>query len=130
MKKKGCSAEFAPQRDAELLRAFKNCLHLLGDVPQLVFYRRIAASPSSRFWVSEKRAAEVVAKIMKGDQLVGMIPKRREMFFEIFRRVDQLRCDNPKLSIAEATFQVVNSPAPEFYITEKSARQLLYKIRA
>ncbi len=130
MKKRGSVVEFTPQRDKELLSAFKAQLHLLGTVPLQEVFTRAAMSPASRFWVSEKRALIVVSKMMKGDRIVSMNPKKREMFFEIYRRVKRIYDEEPGITLTEATFRAVNSQAPEFYLTPKSARAMIYRLRA
>lgn len=130
MKKLGSKSDFIPQRNKELLDAFKQELYQLGSISNDRIFSRAAHRTASRFWVSEQRAAVVVSKMMKGDNLQSMNRKKREMYFEIFRRVMDLRKKNPKTTIYDAVFEVVNSPAPEFYLTDKSARVLIYQIRA
>lgn len=130
MKKIGSVVEFTPQRDDELLKAFKSQLHLLGTIPLQEIFTRAAMQPASRFWVSERRAMIVISKMIKGDQILSMNPKKREMFYEIFRRVKSMIKDEPGITLTEATFRAVNSPAPEFYLTPKSARAMIYRLRA
>ena len=130
MKKPGSVAEFGQQRDEELLNAFKAQLRHLGSISLDEMFERAAKSPASRFWVSERRAAAVISKMLKGDQILSMNPKKREMYFEIFRRAKRIFKENPGTTIADAAYEVVNSPAPEFYITTKSARVMIYKLRA
>ncbi len=130
MKKLGSTADFIPQRNKELLEAFKQELYQLGNISNDRIFSRAAHRKASRFWVSEQRAAVVVSKMLKGDRLLTMNRKKREMYFEIFKRVRILLEHNPHRTISDAVFEVVNSPAPEFYLTDKSARVLIYKIRA
>lgn len=130
MKKKGSVVEFTPQRDKELLKAFRNQLHLLGEVPLQEIFTRAAMSPASRFWVSEKRALIVISRMFKGDRILSMNSKKKEMFYEIFRRVKATRDEEPGITLTEAIFRAVNSPAPEFYLTPKSARAMIYRLRA
>lgn len=129
MKKPGSVSDFTPQRDRELLAAFKNQLHLLGDVPLPEIFHRAARQPASRFWVSERRAAAVVSKMLKGDLILSMNPKKREMYYEIFRRVERILNERPGCCLTDAVFEAVNSPAPEFYLTPKSARVMIYRLR-
>ena len=70
MKKKGAVVEFTPQRDEELLKAFKSQLHLLGTIPLQEIFTRAAMQPASRFWVSERRAMIVISKMIKGDRIL------------------------------------------------------------
>lgn len=130
MKKLGSVSEFKEQRDQELLKAFKNQLHLLGVVETNQLFVRASKCKASRFWVSEHRAGVVVSQIYKGSRLERMNPTRRRMYFEIYRRVKELRDADPTMTLSEAVFQVVNSPAPEFYLTTKSARAMIYRLRA
>lgn len=130
MKKKGSVVEFKEQRNKELLRAFRNQLSNLGELPLRELFDRASHSPASRFWVSERRAMMVMSKMLKGDNLSSMNPKRREMFQEIFRRVKRILEEQPGISLIEASFRAVNSPAPEFYLTPQSARTMIYRLRA
>lgn len=129
MKKKGSIVEFNSQRDRELINAFRAQLCHLGDVPVNELFTRAANSPASRFWVSEKRALIVVSKILKGDRILSMNRKKREMYFEISRRVKEHKAKEPGITLTEAIFRAVNSQAPEFYLTPKSARAMIYRIR-
>lgn len=130
MKKKGSVVEFKEQRNEELLRAFRAQLSNLGELPLTELFERTSMTPASRFWVSERRAMMVMSKMLKGDTLDSMNPKRREMFQEIFRRVKHILAEEPGISLIEASFRVVNSPAPEFYLTPQSARTMIYRLRA
>ena len=57
-------------------------------------------------------------------------PRRMAMICEINRRVDTLLSSRPDLSLAGAVYEVVNSPAPAFYISAGTMRTLLYEIGA
>lgn len=129
MKKKGAVSDFTKQRNEELKNAFKAQLHLLGTIPTEELFTRAAKMPASRFWVSERRAAEVISKMLKGDMMFGMNRKKREMYVEILIRVKEEMHREPGITVTEATFRAVNSPAPEFYLTPKSARVIIYRIR-
>lgn len=130
MKKKGSVIEFKQQRDKELLAAFRQQLSNLGTLPLEELFTRASLTPTSRFWVSERRAMIVVSQMIKGDRLLTMNHKRREMFYEIYYRVKDLLQKNPAMTLTEAAFRAVNSPAPEFYLTPKSARAMIYRLRA
>ena len=129
MKKKGAVSDFTKQRNEELKNAFKAQLYLLGTIPTEELFTRAAKMPASRFWVSERRAAEVISKMLKGGMMFGMNRKKREMYIEILIRVKEEMRREPGITVTEATFRAVNSPAPEFYLTPKSARVIIYRIR-
>lgn len=85
--------------------------------------------PAARFWVSASRAAVVVASIMRGDKLLYMRPNKREMFFEIHRRVIELRHTCSDWSMPKLIEAVIAQPAPKFYLAPGSARVLILKAR-
>lgn len=129
MKHFGSYFEYRQERDRDLMRAYREDLYscdviLLSDV-----WQRVADMPSARFWVSEERAAIVIARLFNGDKLQEMRPLKRQMFLEIFKRVKILKDSNPSLSISKCCMKVVNSPAPKFYMTPLSVRQTIYKIK-
>lgn len=130
MRKVGAKAEFNSQRDKELVDAFKKQLHLLGTMPQNKLFERASKMPASRFWVSEGRAAIVVSHLLKGGEINSMNPKKQEMYKEILKRVKAILREHPGVAVGDAVFKVVNSNAPEFYLTPLSARALIYKARA
>ncbi len=129
MKKIGSVSEFGPARDEELWRAYRSAIANSGVVTMDELYSMAAASPSSRFWVSERRASEVMGMILRGISLCFMTPMRQEMFREIFNRFIAYRRKHPDSSIYEATFHAVNSPAPKFYLTSKSAKVIICRFR-
>lgn len=120
MKHRGCICDFADERNKDLLRAYRTLLEE-SDVITSEIYERLVEMPSARFWVSEERAAIVVASMMKGDKLKTHKKNKREMYKEIYRRVMQLKRKKPDLTLLELVFDVVRKPAPKFYITPGSA---------
>ena len=92
-------------------------------------FKKIVDMPASRFWVSTPRAAVVIACIMRGDKLHYMRPNKREMFFEIYRRVIKLRLKYSDWSMPKLIETVIAQPAPKFYLAPGSARALILKAR-
>lgn len=129
LKNYGSFFEYEQERNADLIRAYREDISSCKVIRLSEVWQRIANMPSARFWVSEERAAIVVAKMMHGDKLEGMRPLKREMFFEIFRRVKKLRAEFPDVSIYTCCIRVVCSPAPKFYMTPLSIRETIYKIK-
>lgn len=90
----------------------------------------IVNMPAARFWVSEERATIVVSALLSGRDLPeNMRPTKCEMFSEIYHRVLKLRRERPKASVFELVCEVVNSPAPKFYMLPRSAMDIIYKIK-
>lgn len=129
MKNLGSKSEFHNERTSDLLRAYFRYLETCRHVSMPEVFKRVVSMPAARFWVSASRAAVVVAKIMRGDTLNYMRVNKREMFFEIHRRVVHLRqscIDWPLPRLIEA---VIEQPAPKFYLAPGSARVLILKAR-
>ena len=92
-------------------------------------FRCVVNMPASRFWVSSPRAAVVVANIMRGDKLIYMRPNKREMFFEIHKRVLLLKKLHSDWSLPRLIEEVISCEAPKFYMAPGSARVLILKAR-
>lgn len=125
----GSKCDFNSQRDQDLLRAFRNELAICDSIHMEKIAKRIAISPSCRFWVSEERALNVVNSIRQGKTLDSMRPTKRRMFTEIYKRFMSLLESNPDASPTDLIYKVVNSPAPEFYMTWKSIVVILHRAR-
>lgn len=135
MKKKGFSNfEYEHERNQDLMHAYKVALsrqfHSGDDAIRLMdVFREIAEMPSQRFWVSEERAAIVVSDMMKGNKLKYTAKMKKEMFSEIYRRFIKLKRHKPHLTTLELVTEVCNQPAPKFYLTPKSIKVIIYKIK-
>lgn len=129
MKYFGCILDFTRQRNADLLRAFRRQLALSDFIVMPDIFQLVAESPASRFWVSEERAAIVIAAMLAGKPLPHMRRNKREMFDEIFRRFLIERKANPNKSIYELVAKIVNQPAPKFYLTSRTVGEFIYRIK-
>ena len=128
MKKIGSISDFKTLRDKELLARFREELAESRGVPLRDLFGRAARRPASRFWVSELRAAEVVSKMLKGEETSNPVPQKARMYDEICRRVIEWQEKNPGRPLSDAVFEAVNSTAPEFYLTDQSARVIIYRL--
>lgn len=130
MKPFGSVLAFTRQRNAALLKAYREQISAAGFIRLNEIGEKIVNSPSPRFWVSEERATVVVSAIMRGKPILEtMRPTKREMFAEIHRRVVALKSEHPDWRLCRLVFKVVNSPAPKFYMEVSSALERLFKIR-
>lgn len=130
MKHNGSKSDFTTQRNKELMRTFKRILaeNHFNDLRKL--YQQVAESPCSRFWVSEERAKVVISAMLKGQYPLDSVKDtKRDMYLEIFKRVLAIRKDDPDVSIQDAVFDAVNSPAPKFYLTPDSVLQIIWRCR-
>lgn len=130
MKNFGSVFEYEQERNNNLLRLYHQLISEVKFICSEEIYRKMADSPSDRFWVSEERALIVVLQIMKGDTLLGMGKNKRDMFFEIYKRATIMKQKYPTLSLTKIIFKVVRQPAPKFYLTEGSIKVIISKIKS
>ena len=129
MKNFGSKSEYHRERTRDLLWAYFRYLEACKHVSMPDVFKRVVEMPAERFWVSAPRATVVVASIMRGDNLHYMRPNKREMFFEIHRRVMVLRRTYTDWSMPRLIEAVIAQPAPKFYLAPGSARVLILKAR-
>lgn len=129
MKYKGSQCDFKEERDADLLRAYREIQSERDNISQSEIEALLAKSPSSRFWVSEGRAYRVVLDLLKGKTLDAMIPTRRDMYREIYRRYLIYSEKYPSLTTMGIIKLICNENAPRFYITPKSIHVIICRVR-
>lgn len=132
MKYPGCILEFTHDRNADILRVLRT-LRLDKDVLShgvSELAHRIAESPSARFWISEDRATVIISAMLKGKPLPPARQCRREMYEEIYRRVVELREKRPDAQLQDLVTEVVNQPAPKFYLTPNTIARYIYRVNS
>lgn len=129
MKHQGATFIYDKERNEDLMRAYRSAMLDCDAIRMPNIYKRVVNSPAKRFWVSEERAAIVISRMFKGDNLDGMRPTKKEMFNEIYRRVIKLQEKYPALTTYELVFKVVQQPAPKFYLTAGSCKVTICKIK-
>lgn len=130
MKHQGNVSDFAYLRNAELMAAFRKVLDEKQFFDINKDFELVVNQPCSRFWVSEERATIVVAAIMRGQPIIHtMRPTKQEMFLEIYHRTIALRKERHNTRLFDIVFEVVNSPAPKFYMRPLYASKIIYLIK-
>ena len=129
MKHKDSHCDFIAERNADILRAYKEIISVRDNISLTEVAQQIAVSPSKRFWVSEERAYNAVCWLDRGDKLDYMIPTRKQMFLEIYRRYKFYSNNHPSLAKKDIVFRICNEEAPSFYLTPKSVLAILHKAR-
>lgn len=127
MKKKGSVCDYSRERNDALVKSFRRCLSRAKVIDLPAIFREVSESPAERFYVSEMRAAVVIRRHLKDGVWIVKGKERLEMFQEIENRVLFLISEGKGLSLADAVFEAVNSPAPRFYLTPRSCRTLIYE---
>ena len=129
MKKIGSVIDFALQREADIRNVFRQCMAKPGLRTVNEIYREVAQSAAERFWVSEERAENVMYNMLAGRSIDGMLAGRRKMYEEIFRRVVSIREESPDRTIRDIVAEVVNQPAPSFYLTAATVEKIMHRSR-
>lgn len=129
MRHKGSKCEFTDERNADLLRAYREQVEARDSISITEIAKAISQSPSKRFWVSVGRAYQVITDLDRNISIDNMNPTRKEMFQEIYRRYKIYKEENPSLTRMEILWHVCNQPAPKFYLTPKSIIVILNKVR-
>lgn len=125
----GCTLEYSDERITALMLEYEQYIASCSYIRMSEVFKHIVNQPCRRFWVSEIRAAVVIADMLKGNSLKNMHSAKREMFQEIYNRVIRLRNKNPRMSIHQMVSIVIMQPAPKFYLSPNSAKIMFYKAR-
>lgn len=125
----GSTLEYAEERITALMEEYDRYIASCNHIRMTEVFTHIVNQPCSRFWVSNIRAAVVIARMLKGGKLKDMRPSKREMFQEIFKRVCHLKDLHPSMSLSQLVAEVVSQPAPKFYLTPSSAKIMVYKAK-
>ena len=129
MRHKGSISEDSLAMREDFYNSYKKVLASSSYIKLRDIVRKAISSPAPRFYVSPERALAVIQKIKKGESIAYMSESRRDMYTEIYNRVQSLLETNPYFSIKEAIRKVINSPAPKFYINEGTAIVTLHYIK-
>lgn len=129
MKPAGAKVDFEQERNNELIKTYNRLLEECDFISMPAIYNQVVEMPTTRFWVSEERAAIVIASMMKGKSIDNMQPNKREMFQEIYRRALLVIERDKTLSLLDVAMQVVLQPAPKFYMTPGTAKVYITKAK-
>lgn len=84
--------------------------------------------PASRFFISEEEANKVINKLLS----VGRIDRKgnkARLIKDLFNTIIAITESNKSISKADAIRMAVNSPAPEFYLSPRSAMRIIKNSR-
>lgn len=123
--------DFILQRNAELYKAYKiQFLQAADGCGMNEIYRRVSKTPCSRFFVSEEEACTNVYRMARRTPLTVKSELRRRMYEAIaFRAYERYKEYKETVSLRNCIYEVVNEPAPEFYLTVKSVKTILSQHR-
>lgn len=129
MKHKGSKNEYKDERDRDLLAVFRRTIEGCKHISLYDVVEEVVNSPAPRFYVSAYRARNVICRMYTGKPLTKITPLRMEMYNEIFHRVREARKLFPHKPLLFIIEEVLDQPAPKFYLTKKSGVVILHKIQ-
>lgn len=129
VRKIGMVDTYTIERNQALLKAYHEHIINCNKIQLEKLWLTLANQKAPRFFVSEERAAIVVSKLLKGENIEYMVTTRRDMFMEIYSRVQKLLKEKPNLPLLHCCRMVVYQNAPSFYMTPLSIRQTIYKAK-
>jgi len=114
----------------DLYRVYKEVLDT-GKYTNKYQIMRIAVNkPSCRFWTSAERLAEVITAWEKsGNARVGSNNLRHEMYLELYTRYKEYIKEHNGVKKIDACYDIINQPAPKFYLKPSWGLKILYKGR-
>lgn len=130
MRKKNSVSDFTSERNATLTAHFKRQLATQSRIDLRRAFQGAAEEPAPRFWVSETRAAVVIARLLRGEEVLNdMYKEKKDMYLEILRRVRELHEKHPEITVADLVADVVNQKAPRSYLSWQRAKTIIYNER-
>lgn len=128
MKKKGANFPFEMQRERELMQAYRKELAECKYIKMDEIYRKVAKCSCSRYWVTEERATIAVSNMLNGRGVCSSDAKGA-MYKDIFNRYLLLKKIHPNRPISWIVRLIVNSEAPEFYISPSRVKSILNRAK-
>lgn len=126
MKKRGNISLHTSQRNEEICRIFKNCIGNPDCRNITDIFKVVARQPASRFFVSEERALQIISQKRTSGRWPINSPTRLRLFKDLEKIVNKIIARTPDISLNDAVWEAVNSPAPSLYLTPGSCRTIIY----
>lgn len=131
MRKLNSISDFTSERNAFLLSRVKAAFASMEVINMRHACELAVADPAPRFWVNECRAAIILRRMMRDQELAGsMIPEKRDMYLLLLSRVREMARRRPGESFAQIVSDVVNSAAPCSFMSGERLRKVIYAERA
>ena len=133
MRKKGCTFEFAEERDRDLYRAYREItdrqLRLYGRITVTGLMGKVVNSPASRYWVSLERARSVMSRLDRGEMLPHMKRQTLRFYMSLYRHYRLYREKHPEASSIRILEVVTQYPAPCFTLSPRVAGTIIYRMK-
>lgn len=123
MRKRYCGTD---ERNKDLYDAYRDVIsNTCGSVSLEEILKRTVRHPARKFYISVRRASDLVGAVERGDE-IKVSPERRRMIDDIIIRVNHERDKYPDKCLRFILEEVIDSPAPEFYLKPTSANIILH----
>ena len=121
--------ELKRQRDKALYSVYVAGLELGHFASMREAGRYASKHPAPRFFIEAEKASILVGRIMAKVSLIDLNSNSRRRVWQLYRRYQQYLLSNPdcKLSRERILEEIVNEPAPEFYLEPQQARKILQR---
>lgn len=132
--------DFIKERDEEILSSYKNVIRKLKSIGvnednpngilsyismEGIRYLTVT-SGASRFYVSTEEAVKVIMRAHHGFPFNFDQKEKQKMYTEIYKRYKEVILID-KRNIYSVLEDIINSPAPSFYITQRYLNLILQK---
>lgn len=114
------------ERNMDLHEAYKRVIDNSSFIVLEDVLTKTVNSPAKRFYISSDRVYGVLVRWdIRGETTKLISEERQEMYEEIYRRVKLLRENKKDTVLAHLIEEVIEQPAPKFYIKPESAKIIL-----
>lgn len=129
-KHKGNICDYRDERDRFLLSTKRKLYSMVAHIDTPEILRTLVKMPAPRLWISEQTAEVVVDRMTKGTMDLDRCHKERRRLYEyLFKRYNEERLKRPEEKTSLIIFDIIYSPAPESFISEKSIASLMTRYR-
>lgn len=116
------------ERDVDLLCAYRQALDKakypfsLNDI--LV---ATVKTPARRYYVGVRGVCRSIKKLRSGEEL-KISDERKRLILDILPRVEEIEHKHPGKLLRDVIEEILDSPAPEFYLKPSSAQIIIHHI--
>jgi len=119
--------ELKRQRDSDLYDVYKKGMATIGfaNMSQAADY--VIRQSAPHFYVSPREVSLAIGKLQRGVSLIALSSSSRRRIWQLKDNYEKYLAEHPdnKLSRERVLELLVEEPAPEFYLSWRSAREIL-----
>jgi hypothetical protein len=118
----------ALDRNKDVVNSFYEGIREMADLQmtQEEVIRDILKKPAPKFYVTYERARRFISMMDRGMELPFTNKNKVSMYNEIFRRFIKRRMETHHPGYQDLE-EIINEPAPSFYLNMKTFREIIYK---